>query len=254
MVNKKDYYIGNRYTTNEGYEIEIIEYFNYKNCTIKFIHNGLEIRNRALTNVLKGNISNPYHRSYLSVGFLGQGKHKTKIDNRSSLVYIVWSGVITRCYSERWVRKHPAYKGCLVCEEWHNFQNFGDWYEESYNPEIMEGWQLDKDILIKGNKIYSPETCCFVPQEINKLFTKSDNSRGNLPIGVRSTKNNKFQSRFCKNNENTYLGQYDTPEEAFQAYKTAKEQHIKEVADKWKDKITEKVYQAMYNYEVEIAD
>ena len=114
----------------------------------------------------------------------------------------------------------------------------------------MEGWHLDKDIICKECKIYSPETCAFVPADVNSLFIKNDIKRGIYPISVRKTKSQRFTSRL----NGKHLGTFDTPEEAFQAYKTAKEEYIKEVANKWKDLISDQVYQAMYNYQVEITD
>jgi len=139
-----------------------------------------------------------------------------------------------------------------VCEEWRNFQNFAKWFEKNYKNEIMEKWQLDKDILVKRNKVYSPETCAFVPREINCLFTKTTKVRGNLPIGV-TKEYNKFRAQSCSNKKR-YLGTFTTPEEAFQSYKKSKEIYIKEIADKWKGLISEQVYEAMYNYKVEIND
>ena len=118
----------------------------------------------------------------------------------------------------------------------------------------MEGWCLDKDILVKGNKVYSPETCCFVPNEINILFTKGNSCRGALPIGVRKRKNGKYLTQITKNSKNIHIGIFNTPEEAFQAYKVAKEDYIKKMADKWRDKISNRAYQALYNYQVEITD
>ena len=138
---------------------------------------------------------------------------------------------------------------CTVDERWHNFQNFAEWYYDNY----IEGYHLDKDILFKGNKIYSPETCCFVPQEINKLFTKRQSKRGDYPIGVISNKK-RFISIFTKEKKIFYLGSFATPEEAFIAYKTEKENRIKEIANKWKGLISDKVYQALINYQVEITD
>ena len=117
----------------------------------------------------------------------------------------------------------------------------------------MQGWELDKDILFKGNKIYSPETCCFIPREINQIFPKRDLKRGEYPIGV-TRKRGKFSAQLSTKDFNKNLGVFNTPEEAFQAYKSAKESYIKEVADKWKDQIEPRVYQAMYNYQVEITD
>ena len=120
--------------------------------------------------------------------------------------------------------------------------------------------QLDKDILKKGNKVYSPETCIFVPRRINSLFIKSDKARGRYPIGVTLRKDNgKYRSQCDVQYEEEprkqiQLGQFDTPEEAFYAYKQFKENYIKEVADIYKPYIPEKLYEAMYRYEVEIDD
>lgn len=105
----------------------------------------------------------------------------------------------------------------------------------------------------EGNKIYSPKTCCIVPREINTLFLKRESSRGDWPIGVYK-KRKKFSACISSKIKNIGLGTFNTPDEAFQAYKVAKEKYIKQVADKWKGKIDERVYEAMYNYEVEITD
>jgi hypothetical protein len=160
--------------------------------------------------------------------------------------------MLNRAYNN--IKKFISYKDVTVCEEWHNFQIFSDWFYNNYNPKIMQNFHLDKDILVKGNKIYSPETCCLVPQEINSLFLKSNGTRGLTPIGTTMTKNKNFSAKFKRGDKITCFVIFNTPEEAFQAYKTAKENHIKEVADKWRDQIAENVYQAMCNYKVEIDD
>ena len=98
--------------------------------------------------------------------------------------YVIWDNMVQRCKS------HINYTDIVVCEEWLNFSNFTEWMESNYNPETMQGWHLDKDILVKGNKIYSPKTCCFVPQEINKTFTTK--KRG-VCLGVVSV-GKKFRS------------------------------------------------------------
>ena len=133
--------------------------------------------------------------------------------------------------------------------EWHNFQVFAKWFDENYK----EGFVLDKDILLKGNKIYSPDTCVFVPREINGIFTLRQNKRGDYPIGVLKN-GNKFQANIVRYNKREYLGTFNTPEEAFQVYKVAKEDYIRHVANKWKNQITEECYQALLNYKIEITD
>lgn len=164
--------------------------------------------------------------------------------------YLLWKDVLRRCYDTKVSRKHPSYIGCSVSDDWKYFSCFKEWYDAHY----VEGWHLDKDILIKGNKEYAPNKCCFVPQEINKLFTKRQFDRGIFPIGVVRHSRRKYYSAISVNGVVTSLGGFNTPEEAFNAYKVAKEAWIKEVADKWKDKLDPKVYKALYEYQVEITD
>ena len=143
-----------------------------------------------------------------------------------------------------------------MCEEWKNFQNFAKWVEDNYYECNGEKMCIDKDILVKGNKIYSPSTCIFVPKSINSLFISGKTTRGGLPIGVSISKSTgKFRAS-CGNshNESIYLGCYNTPQEAFNVYKNFKEMVVKQIADEYKPYIPKKLYDAMYNYEVEITD
>lgn len=244
--------VGEKHTTKSGCELKIVEYLNNYTCTVEF-EDGTLLKNIEYSKIKNRSIKNPNHPSVCGIGYTGQGKYVTSKNKKRTAHYLCWRGMITRCYSEKYHKIQPTYKGCIVTSEWHNFQNFAKWFEENYKPEIMQGWQLDKDILIKGNKIYSPETCCFVPQEINNLFPNKPSKRGKYPVGIRKV-GNVFQTTTSKNSNLHYLGTFNTPEEAFQAYKTAKEQYIKEVADKWRGKITEQVYNALINYKIEITD
>lgn len=164
--------------------------------------------------------------------------------------YVAWRSMIDRCYGEKRKKSSPTYRNCSVCDEWLTFSNFKKWFDEHY----VEGWQLDKDIISKGNRVYSPEKCCFVPPEINYLFLRRQNHRGKYPIGVRLENGKKFLAFITKFGTPTYLGRYNTMEDAFMTYKNAKEAYIKEVADKWKGKLDPRVYKAMYEYQVEITD
>ena len=164
--------------------------------------------------------------------------------------------MLRRCYNERELNKQPTYRGCSVCDEWHNFQNFAQWYTDNYYEIDGECMELDKDILHKGNKIYSPDNCVFVPQCINKLFIKCDKKRGLYPIGINYDKKYNKYNVSCNNGIGTRigLGTYNTIEEGFKVYKNYKENYIKQIADEYKNKIPNRLYNAMYKYEVEITD
>ena len=176
-----------------------------------------------------------------------------RINGKIIKSYDQWKNMLSRCYDPKMHKIEPSYIKCEVCEEWKLFSNFKKWFDENY----VEGYQLDKDILFKGNKIYSQNTCCFVPQEVNKLFTNRKNDRGKLPIGVcYSKKYNKFKSQINIDGERKHLGYFITAKDAYLSYKKEKEKNIKEMAEKYfKDRlITENIYNAMISYKVDIND
>ena len=167
--------------------------------------------------------------------------------------YYHWKSMLARCYDKKLHKARPNYIGCSVCNEWLSFSVFKEWFDKNY----VEGYHLDKDILFKGNKIYSPETCCFVPKEINYLYTKSKATRGEYPIGVCYDKENKkFAAQIRVNNKVKGIGRYSTKKEAFDAYKIAKEAYIKKMAVDYYELglISKIVYNAMLNYKVNIND
>lgn len=166
--------------------------------------------------------------------------------------YAKWKSMLQRCYSEKYVDRRKCYVGCSVCEEWLRFSNFKRWFDKNY----IEGYYLDKDILVKGNKVYSPNSCCFVPHEINELIEIRKNKKNKFYKCVEKTVNGNFRARIKRYGRREYLGTFATPEEAFYAYKEAKEAYIKEVATKYYNdgKIARNVYNALINYKVEITD
>lgn len=239
---------------NNGERMTIVRYGGRRDIDVQF-DDGTIVEHKQYCNFKKREIKNPMFPSVYGVGFVGIGDFKTCDENgKSTKCHKTWEDMHRRCYDPKCQEKHPSYKGCKVCKEWNNYQEFTKWDNENYYEVGNEQMALDKDILCKGNKIYSPETCVYVPQSINKLFVKRDKCRGEYPIGVRKY-GNKFQARLCKGNEKEiHLGLFNTPEEAFLAYKIAKEAYIKEVAEEYKDKIPYRLYEALMNYKVDITD
>jgi hypothetical protein len=188
-------------------------------------------------------------------GYFGEGTYKSRQNGKRTRQYKTWLAMLERCYENKTKEKLPSYAGCYVCEEWHNFQIFSKWYDENYYEIDGQRMELDKDILVKGNKVYSPETCVFVPHRINSLFTKSNSIRGDLPIGVHWHKRDEKYVAKCQcGDKRKHLGYHDTPEKAFNAYKIFKENYIKQIAEEYKDRIPNKLYDAMKKYIVEITD
>ena len=259
-MSKKDERVGERFQTNEGYLVEIIEYNNSTNVIIEFIKPNVFQRKCNYIDLKTGKIKNPYHPSIFNIGYLGIGKYRTSQTttkkNKNTNQYKTWRTMLERCYCPKFAITHPSYDNCIVVEEWHNFQNFAEWYDENYYELKDERVALDKDILKKGNKLYSPSTCIFTPQFINGLFITYKKSRGKFPIGVSYNKRfKKYQVVFSKNSKLYQFGfNFDTPIEAFETYKLEKEIYIKTIANKYKTKIPNKLYEAMCDYEVEISD
>lgn len=246
----KQKYEGNVLDIGNYGKIEILKYENKRNVFIKFIETG-NTSTVTLNNLINGRIKDYYAKTVCGVGYLGDLEKGCAINSK---IYDIWRQMLTRCYDERFYKKRPTYEDCTTSENFKNFSYFNKWCYSQVGFG-KDGWNLDKDILIKGNKVYSEDTCCFVPPELNNTFVKSDKKRGGLPIGVSFVKKyGKYKAGISMCGVVTHIGTYSTSEEAFQAYKQAKEDYIKSLANKYKDQIDSRVYEALMNYQVEITD
>jgi hypothetical protein len=178
----------------------------------------------------------------------------SRIDNKKLKEYLVWSHMLKRCSPDGW-QKSPTYAGCSMSENFRKYSYFYDWCRCQVGFG-HEGYELDKDILLKGNKLYSEDLCVFVPQRINCLFTKRQNRRGVYPIGVYlNPKSKKFVAQ-CQDGKgnNRNLGSYLNPLDAFFAYKKFKEALIVSVAKEYVGKVDDRVYNAILSYTVDLED
>ena len=244
---------------NFGSKMIITGYRSAADIDVYFPEYNWTFKHAQYTSFKNKSIKCLYEPRYFGKGYLGEGKYKVWENGKITDGHIIWRNMLKRCYDPKYQEKHPTYKGCRVEDYLLNFQHMGKWIEDNYYEIPGEVMCLDKDILCKGNKVYSRETCIFVPERINLLFVKRDNARGDCPIGVSPTSSGNYQVH-CSNGYGKYipLGTYLTKEEGFQAYKEYKEKVIKEVIDSYEWKIPEphysKLKDAMYNYEVEIDD
>lgn len=153
----EDMQTGIVHETNKHGPIEVVKYNNARSVLVKFTNTGYKATTEA-GHIRKGSVRDLYFPSVYGVGFIGDGDYKPKEHKKKSKFYEVWQGMLQRCYDPKMQERRPTYIGCTVCEDWHNFQNFAKWMSD----KDYAGNHLDKDILIDGNKIYSPETCIFV--------------------------------------------------------------------------------------------
>lgn len=246
---------GTKWPTKHYGELRIIAYNSTHNVEVQFIETGFKkITSLAYIQqgIVKDNSRGGRIERIFGVGCPGIGKY-SKTSHR--VLYNKWCAMLSRCYSPKALEREPAYKDCKVCEEWHNFQNFAKWCEQQPHSEE---YHLDKDVLHKNCKLYSPDNCLLLPGEINRIFAKRASKRGNCPIGVcynKTCTKHPFQAS-CGNQFGfkEKLGCFASTDEAFAAYKMAKERVIKYAANLYKDKISKKAYNALMNYQVEITD
>ena len=251
-VNRKDC-VGKICKSKSSGEFKILKYNDAKDVEIQFLKTGYETVAR-LGHIKSGSVKDPYLPSVCGVGVLGN-KYPSEINGVKTKEYVLWKHMLERCYSDTYKKQQPTYEGCEASENFKSYEHFYEWCQNQIGFGNRD-WQLDKDLLIKGNKIYGENTCVFIPREINQILVKCTASRGKYLIGVSWNKRGKvFVARVNKSKGGSeYLGSFKTELEAFNAYKKAKESFIKEQANNWKDQIDERAYNALMNYTVEITD
>lgn len=153
--------------------------------------------------------------------------------------YVTWREMMKRAYSKAVEKIRPNYAEVTVCEEWLRFSNFKAWMEQ----QDWSSKQLDKDLLVSGNKVYGPDTCVFLTPALNSFLSVKNVKQNDLPVGVHLYKNGRYVSQCCSGNkEDRFLGYFDTPEEAHDAWKKQKALRAKQLID---DEIDSRVVEAV---------
>lgn len=247
--------IGTIRKMNNGELFKCIAYRNNADCDFELVNKEYNYRiyHKSYWNFERGSMKSPYSKSVCSIGYLGG--NFTDIAHMPS--YKMWNNMINRCYNTRTDRRRDInYLECSVDEEWHSFYNFNKWFEEEIKKyKSNEKMCLDKDLLVKNNKVYSKETCVLIPDRVNIFLTKTTFKRGDYPIGVYK-KGYKFRAQCCDpfKERRRMLGLFKNPIDAFLCYKETKEQYAKELANYYDGKINQKAIEALRNYEVDIDD
>ena len=251
-INYKDC-VGKVCKSKSSGDFKVLKYNDSKNVEIQFLKTGYEAVVQ-LGHIKSGGVKDLHLPSVYGVGVVGT-KYPSTINGVKTKEYVLWSNMLERCYNDAYQKKQPTYEDCEVSDNFKSYDYFYEWCHKQIGFD-NQGWHLDKDLLIKGNKVYNEDSCIFLPQEVNTLLTKSTVSRGEHLIGVYWNKTNKaFRAMVSKNKgKQEHLGYFNTELEAFNAYKEAKEYFVKEQAEKWKGKIDNRAYDALMSYKVEITD
>ena len=250
---KKSEYEDKVYPSNRFGDVKILEYKNNKQVVIMFLNTGF-ITEESMHNIRSGQIRDNSLPTTCGFGYIDiEG---ASIGRNMTKEYRLWNNMVNRCYNEVTRHIYLTYEDCSVSEEWRYLSKFKEWCNKQIGFD-NDGWNLDKDLLSKECKIYSEHTCVFVPPEINGFLLNGNSYRGDLPVGVildKGAKKPRYRARLSKYGKYHCYGSYSNPTDAFYAYKQAKEDFAKELAEKWKAQIDPRAYNALMNYQVEITD
>ena len=231
----------------------IVQYINANKVLVEFTATGHQTWT-SWRNFKRGCIKDPLAKDIYGVACFGDGAYDS-----NNPAYRRWFDMIRRCYDPEWLKKAPTYEEASVCDEWLNYQNFAAWYEEHQPSE--QDWHLDKDLISGKSKIYSPDTCVFLPLELNMLISKNEAIRGELPMGVieDDKRPGTYISRLTNNiglTDKTYLfyKSFNSIEEAFNAYRNEKLKWVRIQADRFKSKLEPKAYEALLRWDITITD
>lgn len=170
----------------------------------------------------------------------GVGVNDLDAFTRGTKVYLVWKSMLARCYCDKFQETNQTYIGCSVCDEWKTLSNFKEWFDANYK----EGYEIDKDILIKGNKVYSPETCRFIPRRLNKIFHKHvHESDGRCGVSHQY----KAYIAECRVGKKRVRRSFDNLKDAANFYKGQRKAAIEKIAKQYLDRreIDIKLYNAI---------
>lgn len=236
-------YFGKIFPSNNFGDFKVTGYTGADAVTIEFLSTGYQTVVSTST-IRKGSIKDRLAPSVYGIGVVGEDVRSDK-EGVAERPYTVWRGMLQRCYGETTQLKQPTYAGCTVEKSFLYYPTFKAWLIKQPYYDSLE---LDKDLLVKGNKVYSPDTCTMLPDEINSALA-SISQYGCCSLIRYSRRTN------CYELDLTHIQQgleelYNTYKEAFSAYKVFKENQLQVLAEKWKNYISPEAYRALISYSI----
>lgn len=256
VASKKDDRLGKTFKTNRYGNVVVTEYRNALNVVVEFTETGFRTET-TFQKIKSGEIRDPLAKTFYGVGYIGVGSHKySDRENGTSKIPTVssrWVNMLRRCYDKEYQDRYLKgyYEGCEVCEEWHNFQNFAEWFYSQPNC-FEKGYEIDKDLTIIGNTVYSPTTCSLIPSEINGFITYQPIGRL-LPYGVvvQNSKGNPYVARIKYKGKLQIIGYFKTVEDAYNAACSAKNGFIKELALEYREVLNNEIYKNLMSFSMD---
>lgn len=241
--------IGSVFKTNSFGDIIILQYENARNVRVRFLETGYETV-ASMPNITEGKLKDLLAKTVYGEGVLGE--KEVKVDGEYPKEYLLWRNMLRRCYDKATLAANKTYEGCTVSDNFKYYPYFKEWCNKQVGFNV-EGFQLDKDILNPYQKMYSEDTCVFVPIQLNCLTKWNKIITEDTLIGTNYSKYlGKFTASGLIDGSTKHLGVFDTRLEAFYVYKDFKEKQIKAVAEKWKDQIDPRVYEKLINFEFKV--
>lgn len=222
----KDFNVGDVYKSRSFGDMEVISNESSRNVSIKFLNTGNILHGLQRGNVKRGDVKDILSPTVEGVGFLGTTREVSKLP-----AYHCWKHMIVRCYSKNYHSTRETYSDCSVADSWKNFTVFEKWYNENH----IDGYHLDKDLLVQGNRVYSEETCCFIPSWVNSLIVEKSKIVEGCEAGVTRRKKkgtNVYNGLYNVQYAGVYLNRTNSLEEANSLYKEFKKLHFELLADK----------------------
>ena len=172
-----------------------------------------------------------------------------KIAGSNIWQYDLWHSMLKRCLTGKYKLLNKTYEQVVVCDEWLSFGNFLEWLnkEVGYSGQPV-GFELDKDLMVFGNKCYSPATCSFVPKHINQILTNTVHG-----VSIKRNQIGRFSKSFCMYGTTVNVGTFDTADQCRDAYASVKESHVRRVAEQYKGVIKPAVYENLISWRLDIS-